>query len=67
MNKFSFSLHKIIIRFMYYIDLYCIEFYNFLLLINLYFQANLPFFQNKKRTEVRMFTKKRYDFLLTNV
>lgn len=52
---------------MYYIDLYCIEFYNFLLLINLYFQANLPFFQNKKRTEVRMFTKKRYDFLLTNV
>lgn len=36
-------------RFSYYIDLYCIEFYNYLILLNLYFQTDLLFFKKKKK------------------
>lgn len=46
------NIHKVYkthIRFSYHIDLYCIEFYNFLLLLNVFFYANLDFFQHKEK------------------
>ena len=36
-------------RFSYYIDLYCLEFFNYILLINLYFSTDLEFFKKKKK------------------
>ena len=48
-------LNKTSIRFSYYIDLYCLEFYNYLLLINIYFLTNLFFFKiNKKRKKNKL-------------
>lgn len=38
-------------RFCYYIDLYCIEFFNQLILLNLYFLTNLDFYKNKDSQE----------------
>lgn len=37
-------------RFSYYIDLHCIEFFNYMILLNLYFFTNLIFF--KKKNEI---------------
>ena len=47
-------LEKEHIRFCYYIDLYCIEFFNYILLLNLFFKTNLSFFK-----DVRKFKKKK--------
>ncbi len=43
------KFQKIDIRFTYHIDLYCIEFLNYLLLINIFFLTNLKFFKKKKK------------------
>lgn len=64
-NRFSnyYKIFKTSKRFSYYIDLYCIEFFNFLILLNLYFQTDLNFFK-KKRKKYKF--KKKYvdlDFL----
>jgi hypothetical protein len=37
------------IRFTYHIDLYCLEFVNYLLLINIFFLTNLKFFKREKK------------------
>lgn len=37
------------LRFCYYIDLYCVEIFNFLLLLNLYFFTTLAFYKKKKK------------------
>lgn len=56
-NKFSFLINKKknffylkknTPRFSYYLDLYCIEFYNHLILLNLYFFTVLKFYKKKK-------------------
>lgn len=41
------------IRFSYHIELYCLEYYNYLLLLNIFFLTNLNFFKISK--------KKKYD------
>ena len=50
-------------RFSYYIDLYCIEFYNYLILLNLYFQTDLLFFKNKKENRILVKKYISIDFL----
>ncbi len=62
-NKNIYNISKTYIRFMYYIDLYCIEFYNFLLLINIYFKTNLIFFKSKKKKYIFKKFQITYDFL----
>lgn len=47
--KNIYKIYKKHIRFSYHIDLYCIEFHNFLLLLNIFFYANLDFFQHKQK------------------
>ena len=37
------------IRFSYHIDLYCIEFFNYIILLNLYFETRLSFYKEKKK------------------
>ena len=55
LSKKYMHLSKTSIRFSYYIDLYCLEFYNYLLLINIYFLTNLFFFKiNKKRKKNKL-------------
>ena len=44
-KKKSFSVCQDFIRFSYYIDLYCVEFHDFFLLINIFFLTNLRFFK----------------------
>lgn len=46
-NVKYFNLIKTPTRFSYYIDLYCVEFFNYILLINLYFYTNLLFYKHK--------------------
>lgn len=36
-------------RFSYYIDLYCIEFFNIIILLNLYFQTKIEFYKKKNK------------------
>jgi len=36
------------VRFSYHIDLYCIEFFNYIILLNLYFETSLFFYKKKK-------------------
>jgi len=56
-NKLKyFNLTKTQKRFSYYIDLYCVEFFNYILLINLYFSTNLLFY--KYKSNKRKITKK---------
>lgn len=50
-NKTKFLLNKTKVRFSYYIDLYCIEFLNQLILLNLYFLTNLYFYKNSDDNE----------------
>lgn len=57
-NKYI-SINKTSVRFSYYIDLYCLEFYNYLLLINIYFLTNLSFFKLKKK----VWNKKKFNKL----
>lgn len=45
-KKKIFKLSKTSVRFSYYIDLYCIEFLNQLILLNLYFFTNLFFYKD---------------------
>lgn len=61
-NVKYFNLIKTPTRFSYYIDLYCVEFFNYILLINLYFYTNLLFYKHKsnkhkilKKTELNTF------------
>jgi len=47
------------VRFSYHIELYCVEFVNYLILINIYFLTNLKFFKiknyNKKNKKIKKF------------
>lgn len=47
-QKNFFYLKKNKTRFSYHLDLYCIEFYNHLILLNLYFFTLLKFYKKKK-------------------
>ena len=47
-NNYSI-MSKNLKRFCYYIDLYCIEFYNYIILLNLYFSTNLSYLNKKKK------------------
>lgn len=40
------------IRFSYFIELYCLEYFNYLLLINIFFLTNLSFFKKKKKIKL---------------
>ncbi len=42
------KLNKSFVRFSYVIDLYCIEFLNSVLLLNLFFKTNLRYYKNSK-------------------
>lgn len=48
-----FKLTKLNKRFSYHIELYCFEFNNFLLLLNIFFKANLKFFKNPNSKEAK--------------
>lgn len=50
-KKKNFKITSVTPRFCYYIDLYCIEFFNQLILLNLYFLTNLDFYKNKDSQE----------------
>jgi hypothetical protein len=41
-------------RFCYYIDLYCVEAFNYLLLLNLYFFTTLTFYKKKQNKKISM-------------
>lgn len=47
-KKKSFSPCKNFVRFSYYIELYCVEFHDYLFLINIFFFTNLIFFKDVK-------------------
>ncbi len=47
-------------RFGYYIDLYCIEVFNYLLLLNIYFHTTLSFYKDKRTKKTH--TKKLCSF-----
>lgn len=51
---------KIKQRFGYYIDLYCVEVFNYLLLLNIYFHTTLVFYKNKNKQ--KKITKKLCNF-----
>ena len=53
-------------RFCYYIDLYCIEFYNFILLLNVYFSTTLNFLNKKKKNKKKKNKKKKIFFFKWN-
>lgn len=53
-QKNFFYLKKNTSRFSYYLDLYCIEFYNYLLLLNLYFFTILKFYKKKKHYNINL-------------
>lgn len=63
-NKKNFKNYNIMKkntkRFCYYIDLYCIEFYNFIILLNLYFSINLNTLKKKEKLK-----KKKTNFFFT--
>lgn len=59
-KKNFFYLKKNNFRFSYYLDLYCIEFYNYLLLLNLYFFTTLKFYKKKKNYNINI--KKQLNF-----
>ena len=46
-KKHKFKISSVTPRFSYYIDLYCLEFLNQLILLNLYFFTNLEFYKKK--------------------
>ena len=48
LKKKKFKLSSTTPRFSYYIDLYCLEFFNCLILLNLYFFTNLEFYKKKR-------------------
>ena len=58
----KFQINKTHIRFSYYIDLYCIEFFKTILLINLFFKTNLLLYKAKKK-KIRKKKKINKDFL----
>ena len=64
-KKQYFKINKTYIRFSYYVDLYCVEFYTYILLINLFFKTNLLFYKNKNKNKSNT-TKKILDFLDIN-
>ncbi len=45
-------------KFQYYIDIYCIEFDKYILLINIYFLCNLIFYQKTKKKQKNKKLKK---------
>jgi hypothetical protein len=51
-KKISFKLSKTKPRFSYYADLYCIEFFSQLILLNLYFFTKLSFYKKKNVLEL---------------
>jgi hypothetical protein len=51
-KKISFKLSKTKPRFSYYTDLYCIEFFSQLILLNLYFFTNLAFYKKNNTYEL---------------
>jgi hypothetical protein len=51
-KKISFKLSKTKPRFSYYADLYCIEFFSQLILLNLYFFTKLSFYKKKNTLEL---------------
>ncbi len=44
------------IRFSYHIELYCLEYYNYLLLINIFFLTHLNFFKSSKKKKKKILT-----------
>ena len=65
LKKKNLFFTKTHVRFSYYIDLYCLEFYNSLLLINIYFLTNLSFFKNKNlKNKNKNIIKKKFFFFL---
>jgi hypothetical protein len=50
-NKYI-KLKSINIRFSYFIELYCLEYFNYLFLINIFFLTNLSFFKKKKKIKL---------------
>lgn len=66
-KKNSFFLTKTKPRFSYYIDLYCIEFFNHLILLNLYFFTTLNFYKNKNKKQSKLETNtKNFDHSITD-
>lgn len=57
-NSKKFKLSSKTPRFSYYIDLYCFEFLNQLILLNLYFYTTLVFYKNSKLRKTREMRKK---------
>lgn len=48
-NKYI-KLKSFNIRFSYFIEIYCLEYFNYLLLINIFFLTNLYFFKRSKQS-----------------
>ena len=50
-KKKKTHINKTFIRFSYYVDLYCVEFIDFFLLINIYFHTSLNFYKTDKNNK----------------
>jgi hypothetical protein len=48
-KKIPKNINNSKLRFSYYINLYCIEWLNYLILLNLYFKTNLRFYKKKQQ------------------
>lgn len=63
-NTKYLNLRSTTIRFSYFIELYCLEYFNFLFLINVYFLTNLSFFKKSKKSKKSKFKQKLKTFFL---
>ena len=52
-NKHKFKISSLTPRFSYYIDLYCLEFLNQLVVLNLYFYTTLEFYKQKSSSQIK--------------
>jgi len=61
----NYKLNNNNVRFSYYVDLYCIEFNNYLLLVNLYFYTNLKYL-NVKDEQIKTLQNEQSELYFNN-
>ena len=65
-KKYKFKITSTTPRFSYYIDLYCLEFLNQLILLNLYFFTTLEFYKKKISPKLKYSSQQYIDYELLN-
>ena len=66
-KKHKFKISSTTPRFSYYIDLYCLEFLNQLILLNLYFFTTLEFYKKKTSSKLKYISQQYINYELLNI